>query len=80
MRNHLPIIYVECILQMSVPFSSLILKSYAPYGSLNLLLYVVHILPSLFALPVFLNGGLPIRSAAGFPSRNLENSLYTKTK
>ena len=29
------------------------------------------------ALPVFLNGDLPIRSAAGFPSRNLEN-LFTK--
>ena len=29
-------------------------------------------------LPVFLSGGLPIRSAAGFPSRNLKSKLYIK--
>ena len=29
-------------------------------------------------LPVLLSGGLPIRSAAGFPSRNLESNLYSK--
>ena len=29
-------------------------------------------------LPVLLIGGLPIRSAAGFPWRNLESNLYSK--
>ena len=29
-------------------------------------------------LPVLLSGGFPIRSAAGFCSRNLESNLYTK--
>ena len=29
-------------------------------------------------LPVLLSGGLPICSAAGFSSRNLESNLYSK--
>ena len=83
MRNHLSIINVDvcaifksdfniiCALGFPQPFLSARWRTFCP---LYLLTTDSISVPS----PVFLSGGLPIRSSAGFPSRNLENNLYTK--